>query len=160
MTYVTGDATQPIGDGPRVIVHVCNDVGAWGAGFVVALSRRWREPEAEYKTWYRNRKRSPSPPFELGSVQFIAVADQLWVANMIGQRNIRRSRTGEPPVRYDAIATCLDRVAEFAETNEATVHMPRIGAGLAGGDWTRIEAMVDESLSAVDVTVYDLPLRR
>jgi O-acetyl-ADP-ribose deacetylase (regulator of RNase III) len=158
ITYVTGDATQPIGDGPRVTVHVCNDVGAWGAGFVVALSRRWREPEAAFKAWYRNRKRSTELPFELGSVQFVAVADQLWVANMIGQRDIRRSRAGEPPIRYEAIATCLGHVAEFADANQATVHMPRIGAGLAGGDWSRIEAIINETLNAVDVTVYDLPV--
>jgi O-acetyl-ADP-ribose deacetylase (regulator of RNase III) len=138
-------------------VHVCNDVGAWGAGFVVALLRRRGEPEAADKTWYRNRKRGVEPPFELGSVQFVAVADQLWVANMIGQRNIRRSRKGEPPVRYHAIATGLGRVADYAQANQATAPMPRIGAGLAGGDWTRIEAVINETLGAVEVTVYDLP---
>jgi O-acetyl-ADP-ribose deacetylase (regulator of RNase III) len=157
ITYVTGDATRPIGVGPRVVVHVCNDVGAWGAGFVVALSRRWREPETAYKSWYRSRKRSVEPPFQLGSVQFVDVADQLWVANMIGQRDIKRSRNGEAPVRYNAIATCLGHVAEFAEVNQATVHMPRIGSGLAGGDWNRIESIIDATLGAVDVTVYDLP---
>lgn len=159
ITYVTGDATQPIGVGPRVIVHVCNDVGAWGAGFVVALSRRWREPEVAYKAWYRSRKGTPELPFELGSAQFVDVAEQLWVANMIGQRDIKRSRKGEAPVRYDAIATCLGHVAEFAEANQATVHMPRIGAGLAGGDWNRIESLINETLGAINVTVYDLPAK-
>jgi O-acetyl-ADP-ribose deacetylase (regulator of RNase III) len=157
--YVTGDATQLIGVGPRVVVHVCNDVGKWGAGFVLALSRRWREPEAAYKAWYRSRKGTVEPPFELGSVQFVDVAEQLWVANMIGQRDIKRSRNGEAPVRYDAIATCLGHVAEFAEENQATVHMPRIGSGLAGGDWNRIESIVNETLGFIEVTVYDLPVK-
>jgi hypothetical protein len=75
--YVTGDATRLIGVGPRVIVHVCNDVGKWGAGFVLALSRRWREPEAAYRAWYRSRKGTVEPPLELGSVQFVDVAEQL-----------------------------------------------------------------------------------
>jgi len=44
IAYVMGDATAPKADGPKIIVHVCNDVGAWGRGFVVALSRRWPEP--------------------------------------------------------------------------------------------------------------------
>jgi O-acetyl-ADP-ribose deacetylase (regulator of RNase III) len=154
-----GDATQPIGVGPRVIVHVCNDVGKWGAGFVVALSRRWREPEAAYKVWYRSRKETVEPPFQLGSVQFVDVAEELWVANMIGQRDIRLGTKGEAPVRYDAIATCLGHVAEFAEVNQATVHMPRIGSGLAGGDWNRIESIINETLGAIDVTVYDLPAK-
>jgi hypothetical protein len=32
LSYVEGDATDPIGDGPRIIAHVCNDVGAWAEG--------------------------------------------------------------------------------------------------------------------------------
>ena len=38
--HVIGDATQPLGDGPEIIVHVCNDIGGWGRGFVVALFYR------------------------------------------------------------------------------------------------------------------------
>ncbi len=38
--YVTGDATRPVGDGDKIIVHVCNDIGGLGRGFVAALSKR------------------------------------------------------------------------------------------------------------------------
>ena len=44
IAYTTGDATAPEGDGPKIIVHVCNDVGGWGRGFVMAISKRWPEP--------------------------------------------------------------------------------------------------------------------
>lgn len=37
---IQGDATRPDTDGPVIIVHVCNDVGGWGRGFVVAISKR------------------------------------------------------------------------------------------------------------------------
>ncbi|MFE3494555.1 hypothetical protein [Streptomyces sp. NPDC059175] len=39
----------------------------------------------------------------------------------------------------------------------ASVHMPRIGCGLAGGRWSRVEPLVVERLVArgVAVTVYD-----
>ncbi len=47
MSYVQGDATQPEDTGPRILVHVCNDVGAWGRGFVLAVSRRWATPERQ-----------------------------------------------------------------------------------------------------------------
>jgi len=35
--------------------------------------------------------------------------------------------------------------------------MPRIGCGLAGGAWTRVEPLIAETLLAadLDVTVYD-----
>ena len=50
--YVKGDATSPVGSGTKIICHVCNDVGGWGRGFVVALSRRWSAPEARYREWH------------------------------------------------------------------------------------------------------------
>jgi O-acetyl-ADP-ribose deacetylase (regulator of RNase III) len=134
---------------------VCNDVGGWGAGFVLALSRRWEEPERAYRRWHREHPAD----FALGEIHLIEVEAQLWVANLLGQRDVRRGPNGEPPVRYDAIRSGLERVARFALDEGATVHMPRIGAGLAGGSWPVIEAIVVETLvdAGIDVTVYDLP---
>ena len=54
--YQIGDATDPIGGGPRIIVHVCNDAGGWGKGFVIAVSRRWPEPERRYRAWHRGEE--------------------------------------------------------------------------------------------------------
>ena len=79
--YVLGDATQPEGTGPRILVHVCNDVGAWGRGFVLAVSRRWAAPERQYRAWQRG---TLAQPFELGQVQFVQVERELWVANLLG----------------------------------------------------------------------------
>ena len=156
--HVTGDATRPQGEGPKVIVHVCNDVGGWGAGFVVAISRRWKEPEASYRRWHRAGADEAAGPFERGAVQFVEVEPTVWVANLIGQRDIKPT-AGVPPVRYDAIRTGLAKVAAFAREKRGTVHMPRIGAGLAGGDWARISRIIDEELDArgVTVNVYTLP---
>ena len=77
------------------------------------------------------------------------------------QQGIRRGPDGSPPVRYEAIRAALARVAGFANKHAASVHMPRIGAGLAGGDWGVIEGIIVEELCgrAVRVTVYDLPER-
>lgn len=151
--YVTGDATNPPADGVHIIVHVCNDIGGWGKGFVLALSRRWKEPEEAFRRWH---KEGDDVPFELGQVQFVQVEPDLYVANLIGQRGIRRSG-GQSPVRYDAIRTGLQRVAEFAAEHQASVHMPRIGCGLAGGKWEEIEPLLCDTLTsaAIPITVYD-----
>lgn len=153
--YAVGDATAPPGSGPRVIAHVCNDLGAWGRGFVMALSKRGPEPEVAYRAWYRDRATND---FTLGAVQLVPVHKNLWVANMIGQHGIRRAG-GQPPVRYEAIDEALGRLAEHAVQLKASMHMPRIGCGLAGGDWEKIELLLEKRLClrGVDVTVYDLP---
>lgn len=68
--YVEGDATAPITEGNKVIVHICNDIGKWGKGFVVAVSKRWPGPEKAYREAF-----SGSAPTQLGEVQFIDVAE-------------------------------------------------------------------------------------
>lgn len=151
--YTEGDATRPDAEGAAIILHVCNDVGGWGRGFVTALSKRWAAPEAEYRAWHAS-----GDDFELGAVQLVQVEERLWVANLIGQRGLKR-RGGTPPARYDAIRAGMARVREHASHLGATVHMPRIGCGLAGGRWEEIEPILLEELDAhgVSATVYDLP---
>lgn len=120
---------------------------------MLALSQRWPEPEAEYRAWHRS-----GDGFGLGAIQLVPVETDLWVANMIGQHGIRATKDG-PPIRYDALQRCLQTLAVRAAERCAAVHMPRIGAGLAGGSWDRIEALITEHLvrSGIAVTVYDLP---
>lgn len=153
ITYVKGDATCPQAKGTKVICHICNDIGGWGKGFVLALSRRWPEPEAEYRAWHAVGK---AGGFSIRAVRFVQVDPYIWVANMVAQRGIKRGSLG-PPIRYEAVALCLQQVAAKALELGASVHMPRIGCGLAGGDWTRVEPLIKEHLgdSGVPVTVCD-----
>ncbi|MGP3756451.1 macro domain-containing protein [Streptomyces sp. IBSNAI001] len=154
ITYVRGDATSPQGKGVKLIVHVCNDLGGWGKGFVLAVSRRWPGPEAAYRRWHRERAGND---FGLGAAQFVQVEPYVWVANVVGQRGIRTGSKGVP-VRYEAIDAGLDKVAGKAAGLGASVHMPRIGCGLAGGTWARVEPLVTGRLVArgIEVTVYDV----
>ena len=155
--YLVGDATAPQVDGQKIIAHVCNDINAWGSGFVVALSKRWAAPERSYRGWY-----DAGDGFHLGAVQFVPVEEDLAVANMIAQHGIRTSGQAQPPIRYQALEQCLCLVARRAAESGASVHMPRIGCGLAGGSWTEVEPIIRRCLtdSGVPVYVYDLPTSR
>ena len=149
LTYVRGDATQPAGGGPKVIPHIVNNVPAWGAGFVMALSARWPKTETAYRKWALNES------FKLGMVQPVKVENDLWVLNMLAQAGIG-NRNG-PPIRYDALRVCLGKVAQFAKKKGATVHAPKFGSALAGGDWNVIEQIIQEELvdKGLSVTVYE-----
>ena len=169
--YTQGDATQPIGEGTKIIAHVCNDIGGWGRGFVMAISNKWKRPEKEYRNWAMAKTFRPNEwvevqhmnnsddesSFELGHVQFVKVEEDIWIANMIAQRDVRKSKDGTPPIRYDAVRKSLARVSAFAKRQQASVHMPRIGCGLAGGKWEEIEPLINEQLivNEVEVVVYD-----
>lgn len=152
--YVLGDATKPNPYDVAIIAHVCNDIGGWGRGFVTAISRRWKAPEKAYRLWY---KTGAPKSFELGQMQLVQVNDDLYVANMIAQRGIRTKINVEPAIRYDELAKCLKLLAEEALRLDASVHMPRIGCGLAGGTWEEVEPLILENLSKknIKVIVYD-----
>lgn len=153
LTVLNGDATAPVGAGPRIIPHICNDIGGWGSGFVVAVSARWKAPEQDFRAWYAARENND---FGLGAARFVPVDDELWVANMIGQHTIKATPDG-PPIRYRAVGEALEKVAAFALEHGAEVHMPRIGCGLAGGTWAKIGPIVKRQLldRGVATFVYD-----
>jgi O-acetyl-ADP-ribose deacetylase (regulator of RNase III) len=93
--YIKGDATCPQSKGVMIIAHICNDLGGWGKGFVVAISRRWPEPETAYRKWHASRAEND---FGLGHVQVVQVEKHIWVANMVGQHGMKHGSSG-PPIR-------------------------------------------------------------
>lgn len=162
-TVVKGDATAPdvAGDNVAIIAHVCNDIGAWGAGFVLALSKKWGMPEIEYKHMSKvakdHREKGSSVPF-LGTVQVVPVETNIAVANMVAQRGIG----GEKPLQYGALVDCMRTLAlkikdRYTDNDKVSIHCPKFGAGLAGGDWNVIEALIKECWCdyGIDVTVYE-----
>lgn len=157
LSYLVGDATDPHHDGTAVIAHIGNNKGGWGKGFSGALSRRWPLAERYYRDWHRHG-RAFNPPFELGEVQLLQVTDELWVATMIAQDGYR-SAANPVPLDLTALRRCLRTLADEATRLPASVHAPRIGTGLGGGDWNDIEPLIGATLLAAGVptTVYDLP---
>lgn len=151
LNYIKGDVTQPAGAGPKVICHVVNDQGGWGAGVVLAISRRWPEPEVHYRKW------AAGPDFVLGMIQPVRVASGLWVMNMLAQRGYWNGNPATPAMCYETLRTCLNKTALWTRGRGASIHCPRFGAGLAGGNWNVIEQIIKDELvgAGLSVTVYD-----
>lgn len=162
ITYVVGDATKPLFEnnpGSRVIAHICNDEGGWGRGFVLYLSKKWKQPEQEYRYWHK-KKTWKGRPFVLGQIQTVWVEDNIFVVNMIAQRDYRPLThmdvpLGLPNVNYASLRECLTRLNIDLKQTNCSLHMPRIGSGLGGGDWNYIERLI-ESIITVPTYIYDL----
>ena len=156
-TVVVGNALEPVsGIGPVMILQVVNDKAArWGAGFSRSAGKKWPAAQASFEDWARE-----SGNLQLGAVHVSEIEPNLSLASMVAQRGYGPSN--RPRIRYSALADCLRQVATYARAHEASVHMPRIGAGLAGGNWWVIQELVEDLLCsrAVDVTVYELPSDR
>lgn len=147
--YVRGDATKPYETGgERIIAHIVNDKTAnWGGPFALAVKRKWALAQSDFQEWAgRNRNLS------IGNVHFVKVAPQLTIATMIAQKGYGDST--KPRIRYNYLKKCLDNLADFATERNATIHMPRIGSGQAGGNWDIISELVEDALCVRDLVVY------
>jgi hypothetical protein len=153
ITEVVGDATQPHGSGPKIVAQIVNDAALrWGGnGFANAVRNRWPEVHADYHIWAQKRSN-----LRLGSSHVAAADHEITVVSMIAQHGYGPSRL--PRIRYQYLQQCLRDLRDLAITQKATIHIPRIGCGEAGGNWIVVEDLIRENLLdfGVPVTVYDL----
>jgi O-acetyl-ADP-ribose deacetylase (regulator of RNase III) len=174
LNYLKGDATNPRAK-KTILAHGCNSGGGWGSGFVLAVNKLSPLPQNEYRKWYQetvcyacNEDCIVNPPesagirpyeipFMLGEIQLVKVRAGLAVANMITQKN-----TGMfghlIPLRYDSLRECFYRLSLACKKLKVMhVTMPKIGCGLACGDWKVVEQLVQEELvnKGVEVDVYE-----
>jgi len=160
INYVEGDCLESVVEGLKFIPHVCNDIGGYGSGFVAALNARWDAPRVNYKKWHSDKiwkVGDTSIPFALGQVQYVQVEPKnTIICNMIGQHMMGQDEKGNAPIRYLAVAQAMDRVRKVVSKNGGSIHAPMFGAGLAGGDWNILEALIQEIWINNDIptTIY------
>lgn len=151
VAYLTGDVTEPRKGGFRIISHLVNDRSVrWTSGLGGAISGKWPGVQASFRAWAESRR-------ALGRSHYFPASQDLGIFSMVAQSGYGPS--ARPRIRYGSLAACLEELGEKSAEKGATVHMPRIGAGFAQGDWRIIEGLVDKHLvkRGLDVTVYDLP---
>lgn len=146
ITYVIGDATEPVSR-PAIILHSCNDVGAWGAGFVLALSRKWAQPEQTYRQMKH----------ELGQQAICQVEPDIFVINAILQHGVDERRYTSILHMEDCLMVINDNLLRNWPLGEIpSIHMPRIGCGLGRLTWDQVYWAVYYGLEGQKVFVYDL----
>jgi hypothetical protein len=160
LRFVTADVATASAEGPVVIAHVVSDSArAWSnRGVAGALRGRFPEAAAAFRSW------SVASPdnLELGRVHVVDAPREpgkapLLIASMVVQRGYGPSPTTR--LSYVALAEALGTVGREAAGRGAEVHIPRIGAGQAGGRWDLIETTIERVLLAdgVKTVIYTKP---
>jgi hypothetical protein len=127
----------------KYILHCCNNVNKWGAGFTKALSKfnkgpeeSFREFSSKYVTWPDSKK------FLLGKINVVPINDTITVINAIAQNGVK-TPGNKFPIRYVALIDAM-KAAKAIVKPDFEFHCPKFGAGLAGGDWDFIESLIKE----------------
>jgi O-acetyl-ADP-ribose deacetylase (regulator of RNase III) len=130
--------------GAGFIVQSCNCKGQMGSGIAKEIRSRFPHVYDVYRARYEERG------WNLGQIQTVKVDEDKFIINLMGQEFY-----GGPSIRwtsYDALAIGFSKVnQEVLEYNEVngkilTVRFPLIGAGLGGGKWEIVEAIIKTEL--------------
>ncbi len=151
--FINGDASEPFGAEPKLLLQVVNDQAQiWGGGFAKQVRKKWPQAQAHFRQWSCTRGN-----LKLGNIHSVSVRSDLTLVSLVAQHGFGKATSG-PRLRYAALFSTLEKTAALAKTESATVHMPRIGTGEAGGSWTIIEGIIRETLASmgIQVTIYDL----
>lgn len=131
-----------------IVAHQCNCRGSFDAGIAREIARRFPEVDRAQRLWYQEGRQ------RLGTVQTVRTHTGLVIANLYAQEDWVR-RPNRINTDYSALEQCLATLRD-GMTAEDVLGMPKIGAGLGGGDWNVIEQLIERIFQDRTVYVYVL----
>lgn len=149
MKKVKGDLLK---SNKNVIAHGCNCQGSMGAGIAKQIKEQY--PKAYEK--YVKACSEYSADDLLGRVQYVEINNTFYIANLFTQKYYGRLHNG---LDYDVFKKCMDKLIGDCAKNHIFLGIPKIGCGLAGGDWNRCEDIISDLESKYDydkLTLYYL----
>jgi len=149
----------------NVITHGCNCLSNMGAGIAPQIAKEFGCDEfkmeklgptidklgcIDYETLYwEDDKRWTQYPDENGKWATI----KLTVVNSYTQYKYGRNHSDgvNRPLDYEALTLCMRKINETFKGKH--IGLPKIGAGLAGGDWNQIKQIIQTELKDCNITV-------
>jgi O-acetyl-ADP-ribose deacetylase (regulator of RNase III) len=147
-----------------VITHGCNCLSNMGAGIAPQMAKAFGVDKFEMETW--------GPTIEkLGCIDWMTVVlgeNAIWsladyknnrnepeliVVNSYTQFRYGKNHTDgvSKPLDYEALTLCMRKINHTFKGKH--IGLPKIGAGLAGGDWNRIKTIIQTELKDMKVSV-------
>ena len=161
---VIGDVTDPqipTCSEPQTILipHVVNNVGAFGAGVARAVKEKWPKAEKDYQHWFGLWNKYDRSILGHAFSSIVSYTDDLAIVivHMFAQDGLR-GRQKAQPLDYQQLQSCMEIVPMIGRmiSRPFSIHCPKFGAGLGGGDWSIIEKMIRSTwcMQDISVTVY------
>lgn len=146
LKYVKGDLVQMAYNGEfEFIIHGCNCFHTMGAGIAKQIKMTFPEAyECDLKTPYGDR-------YKLGrtSTEFCKNSKSgVWVINAYTQFKPGREN---PKHLYRNIKDCFSQYV--VHLKDKKIGIPKIGCGIAGGDWNIVSDIIEDIMKDSDITV-------
>lgn len=147
-----------------VITHGCNCLSKMGAGIAPQMAKAFGVDKFDMELWGPTAMKLGCIDWEtfvLGEKTMWNLEDadnkrgekELTVINSYTQMRYGRNHTDgvSKPLDYEALTLCMRKINY--EFNGRHIGLPKIGAGLAGGDWNRIKGIIQTELKDMKVSV-------
>ena len=160
MKTIKGDLIKLAEDGEfDIIIQGCNCFHTMGGGIAGQLATKYPQVlEADKETIYGER-------VKLGSWSHATINTQNHKFNVVNAYTQHFFGLGKDVFEYEAFEVFLNTFSQFLPMyskefdKSISIGFPMIGAGLAGGDWSRISKMIEQFAKDVesyaDVTIVE-----
>ena len=148
MKTIQGDLLQLATDGQfNVIIHGCNCMCAMGAGIAQQIKAQFPEAyAADCETEAASRDK-------LGTISHVTVQRGEHSLTIVNGYTQYHWKGPDGRADYEAIRGVMQQVR--SQFSGQRIGYPKIGAGLAGGDWEIISAIIVEELAGEDHTLVE-----
>ena len=165
--YIDGDLIKLALNGEfDVIVHGCNCHSKMGAGIAPQMAKAFGCDRFSMELWGSDVNKLGNidyQTFVLGENTVWSLEDaknnrnepELTVVNAYTQFNYGHNHVDGDlkPLDYEALTLCMRKINIVFVGKH--IGLPKIGAGLAGGDWNRIKEIIKNELKDCRVTVVN-----
>jgi O-acetyl-ADP-ribose deacetylase (regulator of RNase III) len=134
-----------------LIGHGCNAQGKMNSGVAKAIRSKYPDAYKDYMDRYKKYG------LNLGDVipSVIYKHKNKIIVNCITQEYYGRD-PDKIYVSYNAIQQCMKKINHFYASGFDCIGLPKIGAGLGGGAWSKIEEIIERELTNIQPIVYEL----
>ena len=162
---IEGDLIQLAKEGRfDVITHGCNCLSNMGAGIAPQMAKAFGVDKFWMESWGPSISKLGCIDYEtfvIGKNAIWSIEDadnklnepELIVVNSYTQFRYGKNHTDgvSKPLDYEALTLCMRKINQ--EFSGKHIGLPKIGAGLAGGDWNRIKNIIQTELKDMQVSV-------
>jgi O-acetyl-ADP-ribose deacetylase (regulator of RNase III) len=146
--YITGDVFK---DGNDIIVHGANCCCIMGTGVAAQIKEHY--PQA----CVVDQMTKSGDKDKLGTYSMAICQDKFVPGHNVTIINAYTQHTPQrypPPFDYVAFEKVLINLRPLFVDSSKSIGMPKIGAGLAGGDWDKIAAIIERIYPEREIKVY------
>jgi O-acetyl-ADP-ribose deacetylase (regulator of RNase III) len=149
-TEIEGDLIKLALDGKfDVITHGCNCLSKMGAGIAPQMAQTFGCDKFPMELMGPNINK-------LGCIDYKTInieSNELIVVNSYTQYKYGKNHEDgdKKPLDYEALTLCMRKINQTFKGKR--IGLPKIGSGLAGGDWNQIKQIIKTELKDCELTV-------